>query len=194
VSGTPRQEIVESLLGSYLQDLRDLEDLITAFRLYKSGDFRLGHAWFLLEFPSLGGTDQIEVRAKEADVRFGPGGFGQEKLPDRVYTFEADDRAAFVVFDQRWKSVVPALQKFPRFKVALAYYNESYSDKSEAAQLLVLMVTLEALLVNAGEGLSYHLAVRCANLLGSDAGQRKRIFKEAKDFYDLRSKLVHSDV
>jgi len=33
--------------------------------------------------------------------------------------------------------------------------------------------------------------LRIANLLGSDANSRKDIFKQVKDFYNLRSKIVH---
>lgn len=54
-------------------------------------------------------------------------------------------------------------------------------------------MALEALFLHGEEGLSFRLAQRAANLLGADSEERKRIFKELKDLYDVRSRIIHGD-
>lgn len=189
----PQRELGEFLLRSYSQELDDFEALITSLRLYKSDQFRRGPVWVLVECPSSGEVVQIELEFKNLHARF-RSGLDQGAGRGAGYICDPHDRSAFAIFDQQWRAIVPLLQKFPRFQVALGYYNESYTDKAEAYQLIDLVVVLEALLLKQEEGLNYQLAVRCANLLGVDADQRRERFKEIKDYYDVRCKLIHGDV
>jgi hypothetical protein len=54
------------------------------------------------------------------------------------------------------------------------------------------LTALEALLTNdSNTELSYRLSLRVANLLGSEDAARVSLFREMKEFYDLRSKIVH---
>jgi hypothetical protein len=54
------------------------------------------------------------------------------------------------------------------------------------------LTALEGVLLSGKDGeLSYRLSVRVASLLGNDASDRKQIFKTVKEFYDLRSKIIH---
>ena len=53
------------------------------------------------------------------------------------------------------------------------------------------MISLESLLVPEEEGIAFRLAQRVANLLGPDARSRKELFKQIRDFYGLRSRIVH---
>jgi Apea-like HEPN len=53
---------------------------------------------------------------------------------------------------------------------------------------------MEALFLREEEGLSFRLALRAANLLGADAAERRAIYKQVKELYDVRSKVVHGDV
>ena len=55
------------------------------------------------------------------------------------------------------------------------------------------MTALEALITKSEEveGLTYRLGMRVANLLGRDANERKNIFRQVKQFYGLRSRIVH---
>jgi hypothetical protein len=188
------RELGMFLLRSYAQEIGDFEGLITSLRLYKSGQFRRGRLWALMEFASSDNLMQGELDLRKFNKRFGSGGFGHDAGPQPGYSFDThNDESAFRIFEQEWKAVMLPALRFPRVNVALGYYNESYSDKPEAAQLVDLITGLEALLVSTAESLSYHIAVRCANLLGTDADQRRSIFAETKAFYDARSRLVHGD-
>jgi len=53
------------------------------------------------------------------------------------------------------------------------------------------MISLESLLVPEEEGIAFKLAQRVANLLGTDARSRHELFKQIRDFYGLRSRIVH---
>jgi hypothetical protein len=58
--------------------------------------------------------------------------------------------------------------------------------------VLNALTALEALVTNEGNAeLSYRLSLRVANLLESDDASRLHRFKEMKEFYDLRSKIIH---
>ena len=64
----------------------------------------------------------------------------------------------------------------------------------EAAQhgdVVNLMISFESLLVPEEEGIVFKLSQRVANLLGADANHRKELFKKVRDFYALRSRIVH---
>lgn len=53
---------------------------------------------------------------------------------------------------------------------------------------------MEALLLQKGDELSHRLAVRLANLIGEDGDRRRQIYDGVRDFYEVRSRLVHGDV
>jgi uncharacterized protein YecA (UPF0149 family) len=58
--------------------------------------------------------------------------------------------------------------------------------------VLNALTALEALLTNESNAeLSYRLSLRVANLLESDDASRLNRFTEMKEFYDLRSKIIH---
>ena len=50
---------------------------------------------------------------------------------------------------------------------------------------------MEALLKEQGEGLSFRIAQRAANLIGFDQSSRTSLYRELKELYSLRSKVVH---
>lgn len=53
-------------------------------------------------------------------------------------------------------------------------------------------IGLEALLLkDANTELSYRFALRGANILALSSGEKERIFDQLRDFYDIRSKIVH---
>jgi hypothetical protein len=60
-------------------------------------------------------------------------------------------------------------------------------------EVVELMTAFEALVTKKEEveGLTYRLALRVANLLGRDPEERKNIFRQVKQFYGLRSRIVH---
>lgn len=94
------------------------------------------------------------------------------------------------------KSVSPLFQSsvkpessYRQLKMALELFGRNEGPENE---VLYSFTALEGLLTNDSPSeLSYRLAMRVASLLGTDDVSRKRLFKEMKLFYDLRSKIVH---
>lgn len=82
------------------------------------------------------------------------------------------------------------LNKPPALEIALRLFN--LDDTHEGMAVLNALTALEALLTNDSHTeLSYRLSLRVANLLESDDHLRLDRFKEMKEFYELRSKIIH---
>src|ERR1035437_2152535 len=78
----------------------------------------------------------------------------------------------------------------PPLEIALLLYNED--ERMPRMAVLNALTALEALLTNESNAeLSYRLSLRVANLLESDDALRLNRFTEMKEFYDLRSKIIH---
>jgi hypothetical protein len=78
---------------------------------------------------------------------------------------------------------------FPQLLMALELFGRRDSIDNE---VLYCLTALEGLLTSESNSeLSYRLSLRVASLLGPDDESRKRMFKDMKDFYDVRSKIVH---
>jgi hypothetical protein len=102
-------------------------------------------------------------------------------------------------FDLFSKALLPQLESLqrsaydsvlPPLEIALQLYNQDETHEGRA--VLNALTALEALVTNEGNAeLSYRLSLRVANLLESDDASRLHRFKEMKEFYDLRSKIIH---
>ena len=78
---------------------------------------------------------------------------------------------------------------YPQLDMALELFGRADGIDSD---VLNSFTALEGLLTNDSTSeLSYRLSARIASLLGEDDESRKRVFKEMKSFYDLRSKIIH---
>lgn len=106
------------------------------------------------------------------------------------YSLEAEEIPFFCAFTHGIFHLMDSLAQYPALSQALSLYS---ADNGEYLNAVGSITALEALLTKKEEteGLTYRLALRIANLLGSDANSRKNIFKQVKDFYGLRSKIVH---
>ena len=118
------------------------------------------------------------------------------QLSSGSYTLNSADIPFFTVFSNALLPQLQALQEPqsvetpPPLEIALVLYNQD--DYLENVAVLNCLTALEALLTNdSNTELSYRLSVRVANLLGSDDADRVSLFREMKEFYDLRSKIVH---
>jgi hypothetical protein len=68
------------------------------------------------------------------------------------------------------------------------YAREEFED----IEIVNALTALEALLLNDSKTeLTYRLSMRVAHLLGADAPSRRQLFEDMKDFYDVRSAVVH---
>lgn len=117
-------------------------------------------------------------------------------LPREPYRLSSSELPFFTIFS---KSLLPQLESLrgPQMtnppaplEIALGLYNED--DDYEPRIVLNCLTALEALLTNESKTeLSYRLSLRVANLLEVDDASRFERFKEMRDFYDLRSEIVH---
>lgn len=189
----------------------EAEELIRALRLFKCGEFRRGPTWILITGPVeradpltdlSGGTQTIYLELTVSDMApnrwvggeggmLGPPQF-QSSSKD-TYRFGEEELPFFQAFAQQLQSILKNQRLSRKLSLALAYYNKSYAIEWPAGQLLDLVTCLESLVLDENDELSYRLALRCANLLGTDGVERTRICEEIKQFYDVRCKIVHGD-
>jgi preprotein translocase subunit SecA len=112
------------------------------------------------------------------------------------YTLLSSEVPFFNLFS---KALLPQLESLqedgyrsapPPLEIALLLYNED--ERTERMAVLNALTALEALLTNESNAeLSYRLSLRVANLLESDDAARLNRFTEMKEFYELRSKIIH---
>jgi hypothetical protein len=76
----------------------------------------------------------------------------------------------------------------------LAWFGRGLAVRQNSVALVIFATALEMVLCQEtdGERISSTLADRVAFLLGTDSGSRRRLSKDAKALYDLRSSVVHS--
>jgi hypothetical protein len=79
-----------------------------------------------------------------------------------------------------------------RLDLALRRFNRAYERYSSEDSLIDLWVAFEALLVPDGsQELRYRASLRIARFAAQTSVERKRVFRLARDSYDVRSKVVH---
>lgn len=162
-------------------------------RLFKPGRVAAGDT-FVLSCETLGNgmwETAFGKRCSEMTIDYG-------LLPaqEGFYSLMSSEVAFFDVFS---KSLLPQLESLqnpeylsapPPLEVALLLYNQD--EPTESVAVLNALTALEALLTtDSNTELSYRLSLRVANLLESDDASRLTTFKEMKEFYDLRSKIIH---
>lgn len=79
---------------------------------------------------------------------------------------------------------------------ALEFYVLFQNENQIRTRLLYLSICLESILIdNAGDGITYKLGMRCANLIfNKDKGINKNsIYTEVTNTYKLRSRIIHGD-
>jgi hypothetical protein len=172
-------------------------NVVEALRLFKPGCFARGPCWFCAfresHFESEGepavlGLPVCLALAPGDEPVSLPGGEGA------AYYFELAELEPFKKFRAELTASIESLATFPKLRLALSYFNASFGQKPRENQVIDLFICLEALLLQENDELTFRLATRAANLLGADASERKRVFAEVKEFYNLRSKIVHGEV
>jgi len=153
-------------------------------RLFKPGRLRAGETYIIAR----GGTDKCVIGSGRASMMTVD--YGMLGIRTGSYGLEGDEIPFLAAFREETMPLLDSLNSYPALAAALALYSE---DHEETVDAVGSVTALEALLTKAGEteGLSYRLSLRIANLLGCDATSRKGIFKEVKNFYNLRSRIVH---
>jgi hypothetical protein len=169
-------------------------NFLRSLRLFKPGRLVAGDTFLLGRHAAVGegawGTMTTQ-RASHMIIDYGVLPFQKGS-----YTLSSSDIPFFNVFT---KALLPVLQSLQTPKhlvepssleVALTLYGRDEFD--EHVTVLNCLTALEALLTNETNAeLSYRLSLRVANLLDSDDASRMKTFKDMKEFYDLRSKIIH---
>ncbi len=176
------------------------ERFVTALRLFKPGSFRRGGTWLLGTEIVTGQMDSEplpQVTKFVWEIHAAPSGLHLGSLigHDTIsYELNQSELPGLQKFRELLENAFEKLKEFPIFGLATHYYNESYEAKDLEYQLIDLFISLESLLLQELDELRFRLAVRSANLLGGDDTDRKRIYQDIKDFYDVRCKLVHGNI
>lgn len=112
--------------------------------------------------------------------------------------YDADDvvKESFGETDiKTLKSIYPILKdsvkKMKRLWNAIFMYEKSYYENYAGFKLVFLAIALEALFNIDPIEVSYKIANRASWFLGENKSERKEYFKQIKDAYDYRSKVVH---
>jgi hypothetical protein len=160
--------------------MNNLVGLIRAFQLYRRGRLVVGDSFFSFTSPFPAG---FMVRCTEMTMDY-----QVMEQYEPSYEFNSTDVEDFKVFLAAFIEAHQTINKYPELQLAIARYCK---ETAQHGDVIDLMIALEALLVAEEEGIVFKLSQRVANLLGPDAASRKQLFQKIRDFYSLRSKMVH---
>jgi hypothetical protein len=161
--------------------------LFAQLRLFKPGRLRAGETFIVSRNPS--GASEWETwfsgRASTMTIDY-------QRLASQTtsYVLNSEEIPFLVAFRERVGPFFRTLESFPAFNMAFQLYGVDNPPTMEAVELVT---AFESLITKKDEteGLTYRLAMRTANLMGRDADERKTIFRQVKQFYGLRSRIVH---
>jgi len=113
-------------------------------------------------------------------------------MTEATFSLNSSDVASFNVFRDRLQPILESFKKEQRnLELALDLYAR---EEFGSIDVVNALTALEALLLNGSKTeLTYRLSMRVAHLLGADAASRRTLFNEMKEFYDLRSTVVHGN-
>lgn len=86
-----------------------------------------------------------------------------------------------------------SIETLPKYiKFAVSNYEKSYFTNHNEFDFLALMIALETMFNDSKSELTLRVSRGCAVLLGKDEADASTLFKQVKQFYEKRSKLVHT--
>ncbi len=109
------------------------------------------------------------------------------------FIFEGDELPFFCQFLDTLSKILQDSDPHPKLGLAIAYYAKACAEDGAADEIMDLFICLESILTQKSEGLSHQLAQRAANILGTGAAERLTIYNDMKNFYNIRSRIVHGD-
>jgi hypothetical protein len=169
-------------------EFKKIQSWVTALRLFKPGALREGGSWNL----AIGAhTHNNKFISAEKSFMRPENAMVYGRVTEVGYKLEAEEVPFIRAFRQKLDDLIELAVRAPRFKVALDYFNFSFSSKGPEYQLIDLVVCLEALFLTDEGEMNRTLALRVASLLGVDADERRRIHGELRNFYGTRSKVLH---
>ena len=162
-------------------------NLFRLLRLFKPGRVFAGDTFLILRDVNRWET-QLSRRSSLMNIDL-------TLLPHKVgvFSFMSEEAPFFERFSESLLPLLGSLNRsecaYPQLEMSLQLFGR---DDGVDNDILNALTAFEGILTNESNAeLSYRLSLRVAHLLATDASSRKQIFKDMKDFYDLRSKLVH---
>lgn len=159
---------------------QEVSKLISALRIFKKGhfDYKIGITKNVLNIPFLG-----TIIHQMPKVSW----FGGN------YSLEQNEVTEFQEF---WKNL--SGKNFLKFKpngIAVRRFASAEEKINYEDKVIDFLIAFEALFFKEGETaeLTHKISVRVARLLETDFEEKKNQFKEMKDIYKIRSKIVHGD-
>ncbi len=159
---------------------REVRAAISALRLLAAGSVNATLGWWRSEFPTFDGTPGTQGPLSTA-YRLDP--------PAYQLTPEVASQLPEVF------ARVQATNTRSGHGVALRRLNQAYERVNPEDRLLDHWIALEALFLPSDrDELSFRASMRIAAFLGRSTEERRELFKQMRESYDVRSKVVHGDV
>jgi hypothetical protein len=171
---TTEQDGVVSETATCEKYLNDIKNKVRLLRLYNGGNILLRFSCF------------YHIKKTEPSIfRI----VRQWIIKDKtLFTLDGDEYAKVQDFIKNTN--LPFAQSF--LQLAFESFEMSYDAPNDGLLFLSLMTSLEAMLNKDRYELKYRTSRNTAVLLGKNLKESEEIFKEVKDLYNKRSKLVHT--
>jgi hypothetical protein len=174
-----------NFLGNNLLHDRKASRALLTLRLFKDGDIGMGVMWLsrrvAFDLGNLGGQAISDPRTR-AMVSF-----------SAYYTLDASDVAPVRdLYDVLLRLVDPPTNAPVNLNLALQSFSDMYERHSFRPDTrLVDTITAAEALLGTGSELRFRLSFRVAAILGNNHDDRGEIFRQMRDYYDVRSAVVH---
>lgn len=165
-----------------VDEREEFDKLVTALRLFKTGAVGFNIVFI---------TPLIRIPLGES----ASGNLDNYRLfVGRRYHLNESEVSKFKNFWNNFSKM--DLSKPSSLAVAIRRFGYAYERWKLDDKIVDYMVAFEALFSKEHEGsesIGYKLSVRAARFLAKDYSQRRRIMKEMRDFYKLRSTIIHGE-
>lgn len=172
----------------YSQYEIDLYSLITSLRLFKKGFVSYSYVFHLKDsnFP-------IDVCKPRLDFSY------INRDEKNNYMLDEGEVSKFLEFWNKQRRVLHEVQtreEWSNAKLALGRFNFSYSRPYNRDRFIDLCIALEVLLSRNDDiygTLTHKYSLRLSRLLGNKFSNHKEYYKNMRELYSIRSKIVHAD-
>lgn len=164
-------------VGKFVNDLVHgyLYPVIRLMRLFKEGNICMPLEYYYF----------VDNNRPKSFMRMGTNLYVSQEL----YTLESSEIPDLQRFIQNTK--LPFKESF--LQLAFENFELSYQTHNMNLSFLSLMISLETLFHPSDQGeLRYRISRNTAVLLGNEKEDSETVFREIKDLYDKRSKVVHT--
>jgi hypothetical protein len=165
--------------------------LFRLLRLFRPGRLRGGDTYVIARFVE-GEREHWRTLNAHRCTRMTIDPFIPSKYP-ATYSLTSEDAQLLASFRNKMSPILERVaQSQPPFASLELAFDLYAREDFEDVEIVNSLTALEALLLNDSKSeLTYRLSMRVAYLLGTNDETRKRLFRDVKEFYDLRSTIVH---